>query len=121
MGDSHTLTSSLNVGSHSWMPALLRKFNYRNIVLADGVEAENVGVLDASGYPRYFPWCGFISSDQLVASSITVSLRLEIHAYSHGDGYMDSWRAIPEGKYVLGCQIGYGVYGVLEKGRPILT
>ena len=98
------------------MPALLRKFNYRNIVLTDVTEAESVGVLDENDYPRYFPWAGFIDADVLGPHAVIV--RLEIHAWSVGDGYCEPWRPLPHGKHVRGCQIGRGVCAVIRGSFP---
>ena len=118
MAGFHTLTSSVNVGFHARMPALLRKFNYRNIVLADGVAAEQVGVISNAGDTRYFPWLGFIERQTARTLPGAASVRLETHGYSPGDGYCDPWQPIDQGMHVRGCLVSAGVYAIVENGVP---
>ena len=118
MAGIHTLLPSVNMGSPTRMPALLRKFNYRNIVLTNHTEAENVGVLDDTDHPRYFPWLGFISSDVLESPYCAINVRLEINAYSLGDADYGPWMPIPEGKTIEGLFTHRGVYAVLDRDVP---
>lgn len=100
------------------MPALLRKFNHRNIVLTDTTEAESVGILDHVDYPRYFPWGGFINAGILAPNYVRV--RLEVHAWSDGDGYFDPWTRVAQHQYVLGVRVNRLAYALLDKGRPVV-
>ncbi len=118
MAGFHTLHASTKLSFHTRMPALLQKFNYQNIVLADGVDAEQVGVINNAGDTRYFPWLGFIERQTARTLPGAASVRLEIHGYSVGDGYCDPWQPIRQGMHVRGCLVSEGVYAIVENGIP---
>ncbi|AUM11032.1 hypothetical protein [Ketobacter alkanivorans] len=64
------------------MPMLLRKLNYRNILLDRERSGEVVGILRHDGEVGYFSWLGFIERDEAFGLGGTVPVKLEVVAYS---------------------------------------
>ena len=95
------------------MPALRRKQNYRNIVLADDTRHETVGALLRSGLTRDVIWRGFVD----VRSAKGRPVKLKIHSYQTKDH--GSWILLKENEFIQGCLVvGEGVYGILVNGVP---
>ncbi len=106
------------------MPALRRKMNYRNIVLSSEQNSEGVGVRLKSGDYTYKRWLGFVSREQAgrwqMEQLLAIPVKLEINAYSQGEGLGYPWHELSRGQYIQGCLTGLGVYGVLDRGTPRL-
>lgn len=97
------------------MPALMRRLNYRHIILGESTEDKTVGVLRKDGSYGYLPWLGFIELD--TARGRGKPVRLEVIRVTSGDGFGD-WQALEAGEYAQGCLVTQGVYGVLAGGKP---
>ncbi|MGB5708149.1 MAG: hypothetical protein WBM41_15115 [Arenicellales bacterium] len=95
------------------MPALRRKQNYRNIILAVDAQHETVGVYLRSGLTRDVIWKGFV--DLNLAQGRPV--KLHIHSYQAED--YGHWILLKDNECIQGCVVvGEGVYGVLIDGVP---
>ena len=99
------------------MPALMRRLNYRHIILAQHTEQENVGVLTREGDYRYLPWIGFIEVERARTLAHARPVKLKITAISSMQGVGD-WSQLCAGDHVQGCLVARGVYGVLVAGLP---
>jgi hypothetical protein len=97
------------------MPALMRRLNYRHIILSDYSEHETVGVLRKDGCYRYVPWLGFLDIAQARGQGRPV--KLEVIRVTEGDGLGD-WQHLAPGEHAQGCLLAEGVYGVLTEGKP---
>ena len=102
------------------MPMLLRKLNYRNIILCRERSTDAVGVLLRSGEIRYFNWLGFVERAQARHIGNGIPVKLEIAAYSMNDDMPAHWidLDIAGGQMIQGCHIGSGVHAVMEDGVP---
>ena len=95
------------------MPALRRKQNYRNVILAADTKHETVGVYLRSGLTRDVIWRGFVESRHAEGTPV----RLDIHSYQ-AEAY-GRWILLRESEFIQGClAVGDGVYGVLIDGIP---
>ena len=95
------------------MPALVRRFNYRNIKLYPDTKGETIGVLLSNGDCRYYPWLGFIDrEDALRLADQARPVKLAVWKYSNDSSKADSWRNVPEGQCIQGCLTQQGVYAV---------
>lgn len=102
------------------MPMLLRKLNYRNILLDLERSGDVVGILRRDGELGYFSWLGFIERDEAVVLEGAVPVKLEVVAYSLRDGMPAEWINLDRvsGEMIQGCFVGNGVYAVIESGVP---
>ena len=99
------------------MPVLLRYFNMRAVVLEPVPPPQRVSVLQPDGDYLTEAWGGFIDAEQARELTGAKPVRLEIAAWQLGNG-SDEWVKVPEGKHVLGCQVGGSVRAVLYAGVP---
>ena len=99
------------------MPALMRRLNYRHIILGEQTEQESVGVLTRAGDYRYLPWIGFIEVERARSLPQARPVKLKIMAVSPTQGLGD-WSKLYPGDHVQGCLVSTGVYGVLVAGLP---
>ena len=99
---------------------LLRKLNYRNIMLGNERTGETVGVLLRNGEFRYFTWLGFIEREKARSLVGGIPVKLEIAAYSMNADMPANWvdLDIESGQTIQGCYDGFGVYAVTEHGVP---
>lgn len=97
------------------MPALMRRLNYRHIILGEDTQHESVGVRLKDGTWRYLPWLGFLDVDTAAARGRPV--KLEVIRVTDGDGLGD-WERLEAGQFAQGCLVGHGVFGVLVDGSP---
>lgn len=102
------------------MSMLLRKLNYRNIILGNEFSGEAVGILRRNGEFGYFTWLGFIERVDAIRWEGAVPVKIEIAAYSLNDDMPASWVNLDRknGEMVHGCYVGHGVFGVTEDGVP---
>jgi hypothetical protein len=95
------------------MPALRRKQNYRNIILAADTAHETVGVYLRSGLTRDVIWRGFLELRHAQGTPV----KLKIHSYQTIN--YGPWILLKENEYIQGCvMVGEGVHGVLIDGVP---
>jgi hypothetical protein len=99
------------------MPALMRRLNYRHIILGEHTERESVGVLTREGDYRYLPWIGFIEVERARSLLHARPVKLKIMAVSPTQGLGD-WSQLCAGDHVQGCLVSSGVYGVMVAGVP---
>lgn len=102
------------------MPILLRKLNYRNILLDRERSGEGVGILRRDGEVGYFTWLGFIELDEAVLLEGAVPVKLAVVAYSLRDYMPADWVDLDKktGEMIQGCFVGTGVYAVVKEGVP---
>ena len=103
------------------MPMLLRKLNYRNIVLAGECTGESVGVLRRNGGFFYVTWLGFIEAGDALKLPEAKPVKLLIAAYALEQDMPAKWFDLAEGQMIQGCYVGYGAYGVTCEGIPRLV
>lgn len=95
------------------MPALRKKQNYRNIILANDTQHETVGVYLRSGLTRDIIWRGFVDLECAKGRPV----RLHVHSYQTED--YGPWILLKENECIQGCVVvGEGVYGVSIDGMP---
>ena len=94
------------------MPALVRRFNYRNVELHPDTKGETVGVLLSSGDCRYYPWLGFIDREDALRLQQARPVKLDVCRYCDESTLAGAWIDVPEGKYVQGCLTAAGVYAL---------
>ncbi|MEM6484684.1 MAG: hypothetical protein AAF662_06845 [Pseudomonadota bacterium] len=108
------------------MPALLWRNGHRKILFhADGPNT-HVAILRSCGELRCVFWLGFISVRGAKAIPGALPVRLEITAYTMGDGFDSDWLAIPPDKNIQGCLVTNnqrvaGAFAVFEDGKPRLV
>lgn len=100
------------------MPMLLRKLNYRNIVLSNECSGEAVGILRRDGEFFYVTWLGFIERDEALKFSEARPVKLKIAAYALQPDPPAKWVNLAEGEMIQGCFVGHGAYGVVSEGVP---
>jgi len=100
------------------MPLLLRKLNYRNIVLNGTFSGESVGILRRNGEIFYTMWLGFIDVGDALKVRESIPVKLSIAAYALENDIPAVWVNLAEGQMVQGCFVGRGVYGVVSHGIP---
>lgn len=101
------------------MPLLLRKMNYRNIILDESnTESETVGVYRGSGELSYVRFLGFIERDYAAVMNGAKPVKLSVASYSERNSLPADWIPVPTGYAVQGCLLTKGVYGVVENGVP---
>ena len=100
------------------MPAMLRKFNYANVLLNEEPVREHIGVLRKSGGYQYTRWLGFIERKQAKCLESAKPVKLEVHSISLTNGFLSDWTKLPPGKHVQGCLVSAGVYAVTIEGEP---
>lgn len=93
------------------MHTLIRKQNYRNILLEDSTDGETVGVLKRDGSIRQIRWLGFINRrDAKRIRGQPVKLVI-----SRVDGV-----DLEAGEYVQGCLTDAGVYAVVDSQVAVI-
>lgn len=100
------------------MPLLMRKLNYRNILLNSKMSGESVGVLRRHGEFFYVTWLGFIEAGDALKLPEARPVKLQIAAYALEDDIPAVWKNLSDGEMIQGCYIGRGVYGVICHGIP---
>lgn len=102
------------------MAMLLRRLNYRNILLGPERSGEGVGILRRDGEFRHHTWLGFIERAEAVTRLGAVPVKIEVVAYSLKDEMPADWINLDQenGDMIQGCFVGDGVYAVVEKGVP---
>lgn len=105
------------------MPMLLRKLNYRNIVLDHEETGEVVGVLKRTGEVTYVRWKGFVERCDALAMNRALPVKLDVAAYSMNDSMPAAWIELEcgSGEMIQGCYVGDGVYAVCDNGVPSIV
>lgn len=103
------------------MPLLLRKLNYRNIILSAERCGESVGILRCNSEYLYVTWLGFIEREDAVKLPNARPVKLKIAAYALEPDPPAKWINLAEGEMIQGCYVGYGAYGVICEGVPRLV
>ena len=99
---------------------LLRKLNYRNIVLGCDDSSEVVGVLKRDSQFVYVRWLGFIERSDALRMFGAIPVKIEVVAYSQCDDIPAVWVDLNQkkGELIQGCYTGAGVCAVTERGIP---
>lgn len=103
------------------MPLLLRKLNYRNIVLGGECTGESVGVLRRDGEFFYVTWLGFIEACDALMLPEAKPVKLKIAAYALEQDMPANWIDLVDCQMIQGCYVGKGAYGVTCNGIPRLV
>ena len=83
------------------MPALMRRLNYRHIILGRDTENETVAVRTRDGDYRYLPWLGFVDLDRALSIAGARPVKLQVMSVTAGDGVGD-WIRLRNGEHVQG-------------------
>lgn len=100
---------------------LLRKLNYRNIVLSGTFSGESVGILRRNGELFYTTWLGFIDVDDALKLPEAKPVKLKIAAYALEQDMPANWIDLVDYQMIQGCYVGKGAYGVTCNGIPRLV
>lgn len=94
------------------MPALVRRFNYRNVELYPETRGETIGVLLGDGSSKFCRWLGFIDREQAKRLPDARPVKLVASRYSNESDIGGNWQDVPADCCVQGCLTSKGVYAV---------